>query len=48
MTVNELIEELMKLPKDKKVEAGSLSVTIGEVARVIEYDTYVELETNDN
>jgi hypothetical protein len=48
MTVKELIEELIKMPQDKKVEAGSLSVTIGEVARVIEYDDFVELETNDN
>lgn len=46
MTVEELIAELKKLPKNKVVEIGGMTKTYGEAIRVIEYENYVEIESN--
>lgn len=48
MTVGELIKELEKMPKDKVVEIATLSTTCGIVSRVLEYEKYVELESNED
>jgi hypothetical protein len=48
VTVIELIRELNKYPSDKRVDLTSLTTTLGEVKRVIEYDDYIELETDED
>jgi hypothetical protein len=48
VTVIELIRELNKYPSDKRVDLTSLTTTLGEVKRAIEYDDYIELETDED
>jgi hypothetical protein len=48
MTVKDLIEELKRMPEDKDVEIATLGTSYGEAMRVIEYDDFVEIESNEN
>lgn len=47
MTVEELMKELAKMPKYKKVELGSFDVFFGEAVRVTEHENHIEIESND-
>ena len=47
MTIEELIKELSKYPKDKRVEIGTMTDYLGVAVRVIEYEDYVEIESNE-
>ncbi len=46
VTVEELIEKLKEMPKHKKVELGTLDTSCGLAMRVIEYEKYVEIESD--
>lgn len=46
MTIKELIAELQNLPQEKWVEVGTLFSSYGVAKRVIEYDDYVEIESD--
>ena len=46
MTVGELIEELEKIPKHKRVDIGTMDTDCGEAERVLEYHDYVEIESD--
>ena len=48
VTVGELIKELEYMPMDKRVELTSLTTTLGEAKRVLEYEDYVEIETDED
>ena len=46
MTVKGLIEKLKEMPQDKRVEIGTIDMSCGEAVRVIEYDEFVDIESN--
>ena len=46
MTVKELIEQLKKMPQEKRVELVSRDLYCGEAMRVIECKDYVEIESD--
>jgi hypothetical protein len=45
--VKQLIQVLEKMPQDKRVEIGTHTLYCGEAKRVVEWDDYVEIESDD-
>ena len=48
MTAEELIAELQKLPKHKRVVIGTLDTDCGEAKRVTDCGDYIEIESDVN